>query len=279
MARTNIKYLKENNLYEAHKQFLRMVNESYGSIPDEELDEAGEEEMPQDPMAGGAPGGDPMGGGAPGGDPMGGGDAQNPSDLDNTPVDGGARGGEGGPDPTLGSGMGEDPIAGGGDMPSPELGGDMPPTAPDAEPEGDDDSDEDTIDIDGLTKAQEKLNDKQNMVGQDLAKVDDRIEKLMGALDKMTSMIDNNNQEIERLKGEIEKRNPTQTEKLNMRSLDSYPFNIKPTDYWAAKEKEGGYQAYADNDEPTTKEYVITNDDVDNPDADIADTFSRLMMN
>ena len=78
------------------------------------------------------------------------------------------------------------------------------------------------------------------------------------------------------MKAEFEKRNPTQTEKLNLRSLDSYPFNVKPSEYWAEKAKEGGYEAYADNSEPTTQEYVITNNDVDNPSDDIANTFFSI---
>ena len=41
---TNIKYLKENGLLEAHKQFLRMCNETYIS-PIEELDEADDNEQ------------------------------------------------------------------------------------------------------------------------------------------------------------------------------------------------------------------------------------------
>ena len=49
-------------------------------------------------------------------------------------------------------------------------------------------------------------------------------------------MFDRNNQEIADLRNEFEKRNPTQTEKLNLRSLDSYPFKVKLTDYWKGKE-------------------------------------------
>jgi hypothetical protein len=63
-------------------------------------------------------------------------------------------------------------------------------------------------------------------------------------------------------------------QKLNLRSLDSYPFKIKPTDYWADKEKDSNYSAYADNEEPTTKEYVITNNDVDDmTERDMAQSF------
>ena len=206
---TNIEYLKKNNLFEAHKHFMRLVESPIATFPEEAIEEAGEND--QDPMAGGDPN-------AMGGDPM-----------------------------------ADDPMA-------------------DAEPE----DDGDTIDIDGLTKAEDKLNVKQNQIGRDLSKVDDRISTLIDSIKNLLTKVDSNNSEIEALKAEFEKRNPTQTEKLNLRSLDSYPFNVKPTDYWAEKAKQGGYEAYSDNAEPTTKEYVITNDDVDNPSDDIADTFFKI---
>ena len=59
MANTNIKYLKENNLFEAHQHFMQLC-EGFGMYP-EEMDEAGEDpNAQQDPnMMGGAPGGDP----------------------------------------------------------------------------------------------------------------------------------------------------------------------------------------------------------------------------
>ena len=252
---TNIKYLKKNNLLEAHKHFMRL-SEAYipTVLPEEEIEEAGEDM--QDPNA---MGGDPN---AMGGMPADGGMPQNPNAMD-----GGDPNAMGGQDP-MASGadpnaMGGDPMASGEDpnaqdpMADP-MGGDMG-----ADPMEDTMGDElvddgETIDIDGLTKAEDKLNVKQNRIGRDLSKVD------------------SNNSEIESLKAEFEKRNPTQTEKLNLRSLDSYPFNVKPNEYWAEKAKEGGYEAYADNDEPTTKEYVITNDDVDNPSDDIANTFFKI---
>ena len=239
---TNVKYLKENNLYDAHKHFMRL-SEAYipTILPEEELDEAGEDNM-QDPNA---MGGDPnaMGGGMP---------------QDGAPMDGAQQG------------EGMDMM--GADANDPMLGSDMPPMdSPDEG--GAEEVDGDFIDIDDLTKAQEKINVKQNHIGRDLSKVDNRIDTLIDTINNLLSKVDTNNTEIESLKAEFEKRNPTQTEKLNLRSLDSYPFNVKPNEYWSEKAKEGGYEAYADNNEPTTKEYVITNDDVDNPSKDIANTF------
>jgi hypothetical protein len=269
---TNVKYLKENNLYEAHKHFMRL-SEAYipTMLPEDEVEEDGANQdpnqmanggMPQDPsMMGGqdpmaANGGMPqdpnaMGGGA---DPMGG--AGDPNAM------GGAE---------QGADMGADPMA------DPMGGADMGGEDPLADAEGDMSEDNgDTIDIDGLTKAQDKLNVKQNHIGRDLSKVDTRITSLIDTINNLLSKVDSNNSEIESLKAEFEKRNPTQTEKLNLRSLDSYPFNVKPNEYWAEKAKEGGYQAYSDNAEPTTQEYTITNDDVDNPSDDIAKTFFKI---
>lgn len=269
---TNVKYLKENNLFEAHKHFMRL-SEAYipTMLPEDEVEEDGANQdpnqmgggMPQDPnMMGGqdpmaANGGMPqdpnaMGGGA---DPMGG--AEDP----NAAMGGAPQGDE----------MGADPMA------DPMGGADMGAEDPLADAEGGMSEDNgETIDIDGLTKAQDKLNVKQNHIGRDLSKVDTRITSLIDTINNLLSKVDSNNSEIESLKAEFEKRNPTQTEKLNLRSLDSYPFNVKPNEYWAEKAKEGGYEAYSDNAEPTTKEYTITNDDVDNPSDDIANTFFKI---
>lgn len=279
---TNIKYLKENNLLEAHKHFMRL-SEAYipTVLPEEEIEEAGDDM--QDPNAmGGDPnamGGMPNGGGMPqdpnamgGADPMGGGDPN--------AMGGGDPNAMGGQDPMA---SGADPNAMGGD---PMGGGDPNAQDPMADPMGADPmedqmgdepaDDGETIDIDGLTQAEEKLNVKQNHIGRDLSKVDNRITTLIKTINNLLTKVDSNNSEIESLKAEFEKRNPTQTEKLNLRSLDSYPFNVKPNEYWAEKAKQGGYEAYSDNDEPTTKEYVITNDDVDNPSDDIANTFFKI---
>lgn len=254
---TNIKYLKENNLYNAHKQFMRMAE---GYLRQENIEEAGEDE---DPNAGADPnaGMDSNGGADPnamGGDP-------------NAGMAGDDGSGEG-VDPNAGmdsNAMGDDPNAMEGDT----TAMDADPNAMDGEMQAPED-DEDVIDVDDLTNAQEKLNDKENAVGRHVEKVDDKLKQLGQVLDKIEQMIDNNNSEIEALKGEFKKRNPTQTEKLNLRSLDSYPFNVKPTDYWKQKGMDSNYEAYSDNQEPTTQEYKITNDDVDNiNDNEIANSF------
>ena len=251
------KFLKENNLLEAHKQFMRLCEWSYTPTSIEEDDDQEQQDMVNnDPNAMGGEGVPPMDGNAQGGDP----NAMGGEDM--PPMDGGmndgaqdanqdAMGGEGVP-PMDGSAQGGDPNAmGSEDMPPMDN---MPPM-----------EDEEVIDVDDITNAQEKMNNKVNHVGRELGDVDDKIETLLTSLEKMQQMIDNNNQEIAQFKKEFEKRNPTQTEKLNLRSLDSYPFNVNPKDYWDEKgiDPNSNYSGYADNDEPTDKDYIITNSDVD----------------
>ena len=282
---TNIKYLKENNLLSAHEHFMKLSESYVPNFPEEEVDEA-DDQGAQDPNAMGSdPSQDPS---AMGGDPsaMGGDPSAMGNDMTQDPSMGADPSAMGG-DPSMGNDMAQDPSMGadpsamGGD---PSMGNDMAqdPSAMGVDPsamggdesEGQDDGD--TIDIDGLTRAQDKLNVKQNHVGMDLSKVDTKIKTLIDTIQNLQDKLDANNSEIESLKSEFEKRNPTQTEKLNLRSLDSYPFNVKPNEYWEKKARQGGYDTYSDNDEPTSKEYVITNNDVDNPTRDVADTFFKI---
>lgn len=262
---TNIKYLKNNNLLDAHEHFMRLSESYVPSFPEEDVNEADDTQDQMDDQ----------------GMPQ---DAQQPQQMGNggMPQDQGMEGGglDNGVDDSQMAGDGGDTIG----MPQDQdMGGEdfesqpsqFEPSEPidDTQDSSDDGS---TIDIDGLTKVQDKLDVKQNHLGRDFSKVDTKIEDLINTIKSLQSRLDANNSEIESLKSEFEKRNPTQTEKLNLRSLDSYPFNVKPNDYWRDQAEKGGYEAYSDNGEPTTKEYVITNDDVDNPSKDVADTFFQI---
>ncbi len=249
------KYLKENKLMEVHKQFMKLCEWS-NITPLEEDDD----DMPQDdevnnenqPMNDNTPS---MGNDMPQGDDNMNGD-MNPSMGNNVPP------------------MGDDMPQGddnmGGDMDS-SMDDNMPPmdddisSMDDGLPSIEGGEDETVIDVDDITNAQEKMNDKINVVGKDLGDFGDKIETLLQSLSKMENMINNNNREIENFKSEFEKRNPTQTEKLNLRALDSYPFNVNPKEYWAEKsgDPNSKYSGFANNDKPTTQEYVITNSDVD----------------
>ena len=250
----NKQFLMEHNLVEAYKNFMHLINETtYFSGG---LDEEGEE------------------------DQQGGGDPTS-MDMADPNADPNAMGGEGMTDPNTDPNASADPNAMGADMADPNadpnamggdlgaMGGDMDMDMPPME-DGSEGEEDEVIDVDDITNAQEKTNLKVNKVGRNLGKVDDKLMKLMGVIKNLQTMIDNNNAEIQAFKTEFEKRNPTPTEKLNLRSLDSYPFNDNPKDFWEKKATQPEvsgmrYKAYADNDEPVAeKEYVITKDDIAN---------------
>ena len=103
--------------------------------------------------------------------------------------------------------------------------------------------------VDGINTKMEEL----------LSKLSD-LESQVGGMDQVIGKIDN-------LEKEIEKRNPTPVERLEMRSMDSFPYSVSLTDFWSDKE---GYEA---TEEET--EYTLTQSDVDNYDKkEIRDSFT-----
>lgn len=205
-----------------------------------------------DPAAGGDPnamGGD-MGGGMPpmGGDPnaMGGG----------MPPMGGDPNAMGG-DPNA---MGEDPNADGGAQPpegfNPQdpamMGGD--PNAmggADMEQPGDE-----VLDVTELTDKQDEIEDEIKSVGG-------KFEEVLKAIGAFEELIKANDEKLEDLKAEIERRNPTQIEKLGLQKEKSYPFNVTPDEFWKEKEATSNYSTEPDNNGVGQGQYVITAKDVD----------------
>lgn len=120
-------------------------------------------------------------------------------------------------------------------------------------------SDDEVIDVDDLTASQEETEIK-------IDGVDDKLVQLLKIVNNFQAALDQNSKEIEELKIEFAKRNPTQTEKLNLRSLDSYPYNERPHDFWANNIRhKGNYQVTANNDIPANKDeqsFEITKNDV-----------------
>ena len=113
---------------------------------------------------------------------------------------------------------------------------------------------EDEVEVDvtqivkGSKEAKEAATDASAKTSELLNKFSE-LEQRVAAMDSITSKIDT-------LEKEIVKRNPTPIEKLEMRSMSSFPYNIKLTDYWKDVE---GYEASEEN---KPKEYVLTKDDV-----------------
>ena len=63
---------------------------------------------------------------------------------------------------------------------------------------------------------------------------------------------------MDELEQEVKDRNPSPTEKLSMRSMDSFPYTVKLTDFWNDKE---GYDATGEEGEE--EEYTLTKKDID----------------
>lgn len=222
-------FLKKHDLWESHQNFVRLIKEGYLSSV---IDEADDEQTPN-PMGDAPASADPMGGSSQGPDAMGG----DPTD----PSMGGAPN-EGMPSDT---GMdAENPSMEGGPE---EPFGDV--SLDDGNPE--DLDDDKVIDVEDIVQAQEKLNDKENEVGKDVASLSRKYTDILSAINALKTALDNQNARMTSLSDELEKRIPTQQERLQMQSLHAYPYNIDPNEYWNKKEGEGVYQA---SDEPRNQE-------------------------
>jgi hypothetical protein len=127
----------------------------------------------------------------------------------------------------------------------------------------------DITDLVNMTKSLKKdIEGTQNDNSTVIGKMDDVFTKLDDLASKLSEM-DTLVQKIEQLGVEVKQMKPeTPQEKLEMRSLDSYPFNQKPTDFFSQKQEE--MKASGKN------EYVLTKDEVNDftPET-LRDTFNN----
>lgn len=146
----------------------------------------------------------------------------------------------------------------------PQPPSDMEVDEPIEEPSGD----EVEVDVTSLVKGSEEAKESADAANKNTEMLLNKLTDLETRISNMVKITD----KIEGLEKEIIKRNPTPVEKLEMRSLNSAPFNQKLTDYWA--DKEGAYDVMGGEKKP--KEYVLTKDDVDSTysDVGISKTFS-----
>ena len=136
-----------------------------------------------------------------------------------------------------------------------------------SEPEVEDDgietqemeSDDEVIDVDELTQSQEATEYK-------IDGVDDRLSKIYAVVQKFSDQLERNEESIMALKDEFEKRNPTEEEKLNLRSQSSYPYSETPKDYWNKKTQENPHYNVMYNNEVSPseeqKKFEITKNDI-----------------
>ena len=128
----------------------------------------------------------------------------------------------------------------------------------DEDPSLDDETEElDITDLVNMTQSIKKqLDDTQGQDSGVIQKMDDVFTKLNDLESKLGEM-DSVLAKIDQLGAEIEKVRPkTPIEKLEMRSLDSYPFNTKPDKFFQEKQNE--------MEKAGKNEYVLTKGDVEN---------------
>ena len=148
-----------------------------------------------------------------------------------------------------------DPAAGAAPA-GPDMGADP---AMDAQlpAEGGDTQELDVTELVNMTKSiKQQLDNTNNENNSVVAKMDDVFSKLtelegkLGEMDRVIAKIDELGAKVQQMKPQ------TPQEKLEMRSLDSYPFNQRPQEFFNHKQDE--MRASGKN------EYVLTKDDVDN---------------
>lgn len=163
-------------------------------------------------------------------------------------------------DPALAGAPPADPAVAG----PPPVGGaapaaPIPPAAPvdvandpDVEEIGDEKEDEnkEELDVTDLVATQKNIEQKQEEYFDNLFNQLKTLEQKLGEMDNLVTTINN-------LEAKFDKFRPkTPQEKLELRSLDSGPFNQKLTDFFEDKEQ--------DMERSGKNEYVLTTDDADN---------------
>jgi hypothetical protein len=127
------------------------------------------------------------------------------------------------------------------------------------------------VDITDLVNMSKSMKDDVEKVKSDNSNVVGKMDDLFTKLDDLEKKLGDMNQivaKIDELGAKVEANKPkSEVEKLEMRSLDSYPFNEKPQEFFA--QKMGQMKASGKN------EYVLTKDDVSNYPQDIKNTFNE----
>ena len=227
----------EAQLFEEYKKKMNLIMEY--TVLNGTIDEQGEEN---------AEGSEPQGGPTP-----------DPQAMDGQPPMGGPQQGPTpAPDQNMQPDMNMPPQGGGMDMGQQGPQG-FNPQEPDITP-GDFDGAEqptendDVVDITELTDAQKKTD-------KEIEELGNKFSEIVKTLNSFTEFIQGNDKKIDDLRAEIEKRNPTQIEKLSMNTAKGGPFTISPDKYWDKKEKESNYSREDDNNGKGQGQYVITVDD------------------
>jgi hypothetical protein len=116
--------------------------------------------------------------------------------------------------------------------------------------ESTDDEDSEELDITELVNSQKDISQKQDQYFEQLFGHLENLESKLGEMDQLMNKVNS-------LEDKLEKYRPkTPQEKLELRSLDSGPYNQKLSDFFVDKETE--------MEKSGKNEYVLTTDDVEN---------------
>ena len=132
--------------------------------------------------------------------------------------------------------------------------------------DGGKDGDTEELDVTELVTTQKDMSKKQDDYFEELFAHIERLESKLGEMDNLVNKINS-------LEATIEKTRPkTPQEKLELRSLDSGPYNQKLSDFFIDKEQ--------DMEKSGKNEYVLTTDDVQNfTPSDIKSSFNAMPKN
>jgi len=124
--------------------------------------------------------------------------------------------------------------------------------------ESTEETDDDTIEVDITDLVDSSEETKKSVID-----VSDKMEELLSKLSELENQVTGMDEvisKIDSLEKEIEKRNPTPVEKLEMRSMQdfNFPYSVKLKDFWTDRE---GYEATNDSEE---EEFILRQSDVEN---------------
>lgn len=143
---------------------------------------------------------------------------------------------------------------------------DVEKIGPDGETEKEGEEDTEEMDITDLVNSQQNIETKQEEYFNNLFSQLETLQSKLGEMDKLVSKIDS-------LEAKVEKYRPKSAqEKLELRSLDSGPYNQKLSDFFVDKEEE--------MEKSGKNEYVLTTDEVkDFSPSEVRDSFRDFPSN
>lgn len=161
------------------------------------------------------------------------------------------------------------------DTPPPAEGEPMPADVPAEQPAMETPSTEGNaveLDVTQLVLKQDEINKNVQATLDQISQLMKSNEDLKLSVDTQLKDIEQKNQNtVNDLKQELEKRNPTPMEQLSLRSMSSFPYNIKLSDYWKpTTEDKYKYQIANPNEPnqsvetqaPVDQEYILKQSDV-----------------